>query len=236
LAVPAIGVRIDMKINEVNTFQEKIIYFLDYLKDKYKLIEVKRKAVFGFATNTPGPSFIITPNNIVAEYEYNITQKDIQGDFPIIEKPELRLYSEILEMLKEDIHHLFGIMKEIKNITYDRVGIVAKTNLSKESIPPGLVALIDYLGKPWGKKILKSESTFFLRLLETDKYYNQCHHLINFDETLEDSGYDFKLDWQRAFKEKPLFDYGKIITELESCKSEASNYFEKFGAGELNYE
>jgi hypothetical protein len=236
LAVPAIGIRIDVKINEINRFQENMIQFMDYLKNRYDVIEVKRKAVFGYAVNTPGPSFVLAPNNIVAEFEYNIEQKEISGDFPIIEKPELKLYSEILQMLSDDIHNLFGIFKNIKNITYDRIGIVAKTNLSKESIPPGILTWIDYLGKPWGTKLLKSESTFFLRLLELDNYFNQCHHLIKFDETLEDKGFDFKLDWQRAYKEKLIFNYDKIIFELNSCISEAKDYFERFGAGELSYE
>lgn len=236
LAVPAIGVRIDVKINELNSFQQDILNFITYLKEKHDLIELKRKSVFGFVINTPGPSFEIVPNNLVAEFEYQITQKDISGEFPIIEKPELKLYSEIIHMLLDDIYMLFGTLKSIKNITYDRIGIVAKTNLSKESIPPGIVAWIDYLGKPWGTKLLKSESTFFLRLLETDKYYNQCHHLIKFDEIIEEKGFDFKLDWQRSFKEKIIFDNDKIISDIESCISEALDYFEKFGAGELNYE
>jgi len=129
LAVPAIGLRIDVKISEINSFQQNSLNFINYLKDKYDLIEVKRKSIFGYAVNTPGPSFQIIPNNIVADFEYHITQKDISGDFPIIEKPELKLYSEIIDVLLGDIYNLFGIFKGVKYITYDRIGIVAKTNL-----------------------------------------------------------------------------------------------------------
>lgn len=236
LSVPAVGIRIDLDIREIINFRDNVVPFFAYLKDKYNFIEIKQKEIVGYVIDTPSPSFQILPKNIVADYEYNVTKKDISGDFPVIEKPELIIYSDILNMLLEDIKYIINILKGIKDITYDRIGIVAKANLSKDSIPPGVITLIEYLGKPWGTKLLKSESLFFLRFLETDKYYDQCHHLIKFDETVPEKGYELKLDWQRLYKYKLNIDFDKVASELESCRLEAGKYFEKFGAGDLNYE
>jgi hypothetical protein len=236
LAVPAIGVRIKLDISELIKLRDSVINLSVYLNDKYKSVEIQQKGVFGYSIKTPNQTYEILHNNIVADFEYKIKGKKIGGDFPVIEKPDLKSYSDIMNMLSDDIKFIFSILKDIKNITYDRIGIVAKTSLSKDSIPPGILTWIEYLGKPWGTRLLKTESTFFMKFFESGEFFQQCHHLIKFDETIEDKGYDLTLDWQQLFKEDVVVNFDKAIADIELCRSEAEKYFEKFAEGDLNYE
>lgn len=236
LAVPAIGIRIKVEISELVNFRDNIIPFFDFLNKKYEKIEVKQKKLFGFSVEAPNLSYTILPDNIIADYEYNVLQQEVSGSFPKTLTPELKSYTELLALIFDDIKYVIDIVGKLKHITYDRIGIVAKVNLSQDSLPPGIISWIKYLSRPWGMDIIKCETLLLVKLNESIISSDQCHHLINFNETTPEKGYEFKLDWQRIFKEPRPINFGKIIVDIEACKTEAINYFENFGAGDLNYD
>jgi len=239
LSVPAIGIRIRSDLSFMNQFQNSVHKILEILKDKYGEIEFKKADIWGYLirpAKVSGFNYIISFNKINTFYKYRLQQKIISGKFPTVEYPDLKLYSDILNDNLKEILFVFEELKEIKGIKYDMIGIVADSTLPKDGFPPGIISWIDYIGKPWGKKVSKLEMTLLAKLHENETYYEQCHHSIKFDEPDPDNEVEFKLDWQRVSNEPISLETNRLLDDLNSCLSKANIYFEKFGEGNLNYE
>jgi hypothetical protein len=239
LAVPTIGVRIKTKFKSVLLFRDSLVQLFDYLTDKYQEIQIKEVNIWGFSitpVNKSGFCYQVNQHNIAINYKYHISQKIVSGKFPTFEQPELKLYSELLSINFDEISRVLKFIETINDIKYDRIGIVADTNLPVDSLPPGIVYFIDHLGKPWNKELIKVDSTLLSKLNEGKSHIDQCHHAIKFNKSVTDGELIFKLDWQRLYSEPLLLDFNKIKEEISLCINQALNYFERFGEGDLNYE
>ena len=238
LSVPGLGIRIKANHQLILVFQERLTHFIDHIHKEYDDVEVKMLDIWGYSIRekNSGLAFDISPKNIVFQSPYQILEKPQPGSFPILDIPPLSNYSERLEKIIGYIEKLLEIIRNIKGFTYDRIGIVADAELNRESLPPGIIEWIKNLGKPWDGQLIKAQTILSGKLSEEEKYFDQCHHHINFDDTIPEQGYRLKLDWQRVFKETISLEYKVTSNAIASCKNEALNYFEKFGEGELNYD
>lgn len=240
LATPTIGVRIDTKLTSMSVFRDSFDSLFEYLREKYEAVEIKSTEIWGHIIspkNKSGFRYAISPNNIVVSYDYFVAPKKLSGRFPSLELPELQLYSNLLYQNLSEIEQVFMAMQAIKDFTYNRIGIVLDSNLSKDIFPPGLLTFVKYLGKPWGDDIKKIELNRLLaKLSESENEYDQCHHAIILDESDPDKEINFKLDWQRVYKNSLPFDIKTLSLNLTSCINLALRYFDKFGAGDLKYE
>jgi hypothetical protein len=238
LSVPAIGVRIK-PISSINQFQNSLNNIFDILRDKYSEIKIQQTDLWGFAikpSKISGFNYNIKLNNIGISYSYHLTQNIISGKFPVIEYPELYIYSDLLNNNSDEILFIFDVFTEIADIKYDRIGIVADSTLPKDNYPPGVATWIEYMGAPWDGKITKIDISMLSRLIDNDNYIDQCHHLLNFDDSVQGNEVKFKLDWQRIFNKPISPANNNLCNDLNSCISSAKEYFEKFGEGDLNYE
>lgn len=235
LAFPYIGIRIKTKLTSVNALRDSFGPLLDYLETKYGVIDIKQADLWGYSL-TPkfksGFCYRVVHNDILVNYNYKIIQRTQLGSFPFNEIPEIIPYTDLLYQNLDEIKRVFSLLRTVRDITYDRIGIVAEASLAKDNFPPGVIAWIDHLGKPWGN-IVKIESSLLSKISEVDAYYDQCHHILNFDVLDLQKEIIFKLDYQRIFKVSVGFNYGRISTDITSCLDKALEYFEKFGEGDL---
>lgn len=244
LAVPVVGIHINPEFKEVFEFQKRIGNFLDYLRKDKALekgnIEIKAEEIWGYSISVrkTGFSFTLTPNDIIGQYSYEIKQITQPGSLPTFEPPETIAYSQLLEKTLSYIQEFITLIKDLKGFQFERIGIVANVGGDKESLPPGVLRWLKHLSKPWGT-LIKSQSILLAKLQENKEaqYRDQCHHIVNFDDTIPEAGVRFTLDWQRFF-EKPvsMSDMNVLPANLLSCKNEALNYFQNFGEGGLNYD
>jgi len=97
--------------------------------------------------------------------------------------------------------------------------------------------LIDHIGRLWDNQIISVDSKFLSELDEQEAYYDRCHHQIEFsEETLSETGCRISLDWQRMFREPKELNFAETFEDVLNCKEKAFQYFENFGAGDLNYD
>lgn len=243
-AVPAIGIRMNPNFNEVFEFQKRFGGFFEYLihQEKYGVdqIKIESQEIWGYSVTVrkTGFLFVLTPRGIVSQFLYEVSKKEQPGGLPKFELPEPMLYSQALEKVRKYIEIIFGFMKDLKGFQYDRIGVVASVGSDKDSLPPGILRWLEYLGKPLGN-VTKSEASFLAKFQDSkeNEFYDQCHHLIRFDDSAPEIGYRIVLDWQRMFdKPKVISDTRDLVTNLNSAKEEAIKYFQKFGEGDLNYD
>lgn len=239
-AVPVIGIRLEPHFKELLAFENGFLSFINHLHEDKKLdLEItKTKEIWGYSVSLKkkGFNFKIYPTNIVIGFAYEIEEERRPGKFPHYIIPNLTTYSELLKGISEYTEAILHNLKDVRGFKYNRIGIVADASLNKESFPPGLNNWIDYLGKPWKGQTRKIEAVLLAKLDETQVYYDQCHHHIKFNEESPESGFEFKLDWQRLFKEPLRFDTKNMLETVAQCQEEAIKYFEKFGEGDLDYE
>jgi len=244
LAVPAIGVRISPDFKEIFDFQRRLEGFLDFLVNEEKFgiekLEIKSQGIWGYSVSIQktGFSFVLTPNDIIGQYAYEIGQIPKPGGLPTFQLPETMPYSQLLEKISTHVQKVFALIKDLRGFRFDRIGIVANVGSDKESLPPGVLKWIENLSKPWGT-LTKSESLLLAKLHENEEggYRDQCHHIVKFDDTTPETGIRFTLDWQRVFEGSIPISEGKGLSgNLTSCKNEALTYFQRFGEGDLNYD
>lgn len=244
LAVPVVGIHMNPDFKEVFEFQKHGGNFLDFLKKDKALemgnIEITPMEIWGYSVSVrkTGFSFVLTPQNVTAQYIYEIKPVTHPGSLPAFEPSETMAYTQLLEKSFNYVQHFFSPIKDLTGFQFDRIGIVANIGSDKESLPPGVVRWIEHLSKPWGA-LVKSESLLLAKIKENKeaKYRDQCHHIMKFDETIPETGIQFTLDWQRVF-EKPISisETKELTVNLTSCKDEALKYFQKFGEGDLSYD
>jgi len=220
----------------IGTFVYVFDFFIEKLHKANKIKHVEQTEIWGYLLIGNGFTFHIRNNNIIVKYAYPIDEIPKPGAFPSFEMPELRAYTEIMNESCEYIEEILLSFNSVDNLKYNRIGVVADANLEGDSLPPGINVLIDYIGKPWNNQIISVNSKFLSKLDEQERYCDQCCHLIEFSgETISKTGYRINLDWQRIFKEPKTLNK-KTFEEVLNCKEKAFQYFESFGAGDLNYD
>ncbi|MCF8070536.1 MAG: hypothetical protein K9L30_18300 [Desulfobacterales bacterium] len=237
LAVPTIAIRFETNYNATIDIQKNIIPFINKLHGEKKLQRIDQKEIWGYVIVANGFTFHIRSNNVIVKYTYAIDEIPNAGSLPSFKMPELRNYSEIMEESCDYLKEILTTFSKIDGLKYNRIGVVSEANFENDSLPPGVNNLLKYLGKPWNNNLLSLNSKSLSMLEDHEKYYDQCHHFIEFnEETILKTGYRIVLDWQRLYKEPKNFNFDNTFKEIINCKNNALVYFENFGAGDLNYD
>jgi hypothetical protein len=237
LAVPAVGIRILPKLSEWEKFETFVYHFLDNLQTKRKLdceIKVEKPWALIISVKSVGYSFRINSENLIADFTYQIGSEEQAGKFPAQRIPATRAYSDLLNEELEYIKEILSVAKNVREVKFRRIGVVAKLILDKESIPPGISKWISHLGKPWDG-LLAAETLLTAKLHEEGGYSDKCLHFLKFSEETPETGFQFVLDWQRYFKEPITLDERDTFEKVKICRDEALSYFKRLGEGGLNY-
>jgi len=237
LAIPIIGIRLRNNYKAAIGFESRVMTFADTLYQSDGDLTVEQKGPWSYKINSKEYTFHINMNDLVIKFAYLMSDNRRAGGFPVIEKPEVRLYTEIMRDLIKHLGNLLSVFSKNESLCYNRVGIMAESNLDEDSLPPGVIRYIEHTGSPWQNSLVKVKSNVLSKLDSEEGYYDQCHHIVEFEkEKIEEKGYRIALDWQRNYKEARRATQKETITDVIECKEKAFEYFDKFGEGNLNYE
>lgn len=234
LAVPAIGIKLGYNFREAAELQKRIPEFIQSLHDKNKNVLIQQTDIWGFVIEIEGFAFKITYKDIHAKFSYFISEKSVAGGIPEYSAPQLRPFSEIVNELIDYMKQILLITKAM-NFEYSVIGIVADFSMDPESVPPGLNELLEHLKKPWDGGVSSLALNICANLGDSEKYLERCTHTFSFSEDAKQKGYKCLLDWQRKYKDPQQLIYKNIVNDLSECQKKAFDYYEKFGAGDLNY-
>lgn len=235
LAHPTIGIKVIPSFKEIDVFRTGINSFIDYLIQQYSDLDIEITNIFGYTLRAKkvGHFFSLTHENIVAGVGYYFKKKPQPGKLPKFEMPEVQSYTEDFALLQQHLDKLLTCLTELKSFKFNRIGIVAETNIDKDSLPPGVQKWIKNLEKSLGNTLIHSRTSLLSRILENDKIKDQCHHIIDFDDYKPELGVHVKLDWQRLFNTHQSLSHNNTLEHITACKEDAFDYFEKFAEGNL---
>ncbi len=238
MAVPTIGIRLDPNYKEMSDFRQHLESFIEQIRKEYGKINIKSSQIWGYSVETieEGFQFDLTQNNLIITYAYPINQIPQPGKLPKLLLPKIYTFSELFEKILGYFKDISNKLDRLNDFEFNRIGIVARVGLEMDSLPPGVEKWIDFLGRPWGAKIMRSESKLSVTLKEEKMFYERCHHGLTFDqEDMDKNGINLNLDWQRVFKKPLPMNPRELISQLTECKDNAFEYFQRYGEGDLNY-
>ncbi len=179
-----------------------------------------------------GISIRVTPNNIVAEFQYNNIPRD-----PVNLSVEMRPYSSTIDVLLGYLGNVSSAFRETKTkIEIYRFGLVAQAMCPLEMIPPGVMALKEKLQGSWNKPIIKIDSLVTAELASGKDKRDLCHYKIQHDDHADPPFLGFHFDWQRIWETPVLFDSSAIHRLFGSCVEDALNHFEAIAEGSYDDE
>jgi len=161
--------------------------------------------------------------------------KELPAKLPVVDYPvRPQMYSEAIRDLVADIEDLLPLLAGTLG-DFARVGIVAGCRLKADDLPPGIGSYVKHLGRPWPGVTPMIESTVMVNLsTEADKI-DRCHHSVNLNEDDRPGDVRVKLDWQRVMRPPQPAGADEIVAEVGACVAAATEYFNTFAAGDLDY-
>jgi hypothetical protein len=178
-----------------------------------------------------GFQYAATHSKFWIEFVHRMKFRAVTGGPPVAELtseplPFTRLLPEISARLIEATMLLPGITER----KLKRIGIISTTALDDSAMPPGILRLIKYMGRPWQGKIENYSITIASELRETPDFKERCIHIITKSDDPEQLPI-IKFDWQRWFtvgqETKP-----EILKQLlQDAEDSAVSYLEDLAEG-----
>lgn len=238
LAVPAIGVKTQIGFDNITNFESNVGKFAYRLEQEGEKFKIKKTEIWAYDIECDGGlMFKFSRISFVSSFKYRFIEKEQPGELPQMEVPNVLTYTELLEKTFGWINLMFDYFKNIPDLKYDRIGLVASANLEEKTTPPGVQKWMEYLGRPWRGSLLEVNVKTLSKLEEGENFSDRCHHQIEYLlNKVDEKGYNLTLDWQREFNRVKNFQEGDFRDTIEVCKNAALKYFDIFAQGDLNYE
>jgi hypothetical protein len=191
-------------------------------------MQIKREGPYGVSVvASDGFQYTISHDNLVVEYKYRTRVKQRGARLPYLDIQEMRLYSSILNDLKEAAVALGKAVIGLGQHRIRRFGVMAIARLDVGSVPPGVDELMTHLKFPWSD-LRKCDVSLLDTLSKSEGSSDQCHHFVKFDMIEEPDDLEFTLDWQRVFKPASDVTAQRIEKISNECIALALDYFERF--------
>lgn len=201
-----------------------------------KTVTVDTKDVFTLHVEAGAFDYDVTHSQVNTAFQYRFQLVNPPGENPQLRyNDELRPYSTLLSETSENSKVFLGHVLRGKARVLRRVGVMATCRVAFDAAPPGLIAFVEHLLRPWNAKAEKVTARIMARLDGTSAYHDRCHHTIDLDEVDRAGDVRVTLDWQRVFESPQSLRPDDISKDMNTWTEAAVAYFEKFGAGDLDY-
>jgi hypothetical protein len=231
LAVPTVGVEITPQCSIFLNYKDLLASFFQEILDDTGQISFG-DANLSEMTVTAGNGliYILRPDNISVSCKYMSIREKKPGQLPSQKSLQLQSYTDLLSTTFSSFKKLINTLKS-QRLQLVRFGIVAEANLDYQSLPPGVVDLINYFGKPWKTSLLKAKVQLMPIIYEDKLVQTRCHYHFEYDFLVNKDNVETMLDWQIVMK-KPL-EVNAVLIEKQftSWVADAINYFELVAEG-----
>lgn len=236
LAGPVIGLRIEHNFSAAFKWAEKLIPALSNKHD-VREIEFSKDNPFTFKVDfKDGFFYKQNIDQVVIDYRHLLEEESMPGAAPTFKPANLSNYSTLLENSLNYFGSVLEELDKVEPLQMNRMGVVARLNLSQEDLPPGIEMFIDHIKKPWSADLMSMNSMINIILNETEEYKDCCRHSIRLNENTKKDETSISLDWQRLYESPVVIRPSSTIKTAKECCENAVKYFESFGKGELEYD
>lgn len=225
-ATPLIGVLMTGSFSRIESIRNDVLALADATLQRDESVTLTEKKSHGIEIHEKtGYSTIIDPKQFTVEYRYNLDHETVPGKLPRQVTTTLTPFSELLDGCKSRANELIRIFSEHGAVQCARVGLIMRTTLDPDNLPPGIQSLLDFYKHPFTGSLIKVNSTMLSIVDERDDETDRCHHHLNIDTLQKTPQMDFTLDWQRLFSgNKSLARESDFRSTVEESISAALEY------------
>jgi hypothetical protein len=185
---------------------------------------------FSFTTND-GLQYSIDSAKVSITFSHRLRAKLLSGKVPTMEmlsvaKPYTKLLAEVSDKLIDATCLLPGF--DTRKLR--RIGIITSTSAAEEDLPPGILDLLHYLGRPWRQTDLFNVQVAG-QIEDTGEWTDRCIHHIIKPEGDPEQLLTLSFDWQRSFKSGKEMTRHSLSELLAGAQKAALAYFEQIGEG-----
>jgi hypothetical protein len=231
---PTVGFSFNKHFRPSSELLSAIVPVLDQLAgpitDKFSISKQETFSV-ELATES-GFKYNIDPSRVAVEFQHRMQVKNTSGGMPTVEmlskqEPYTIMLAEVGKRALEAAELLMGAGS---NRMLERVGVVSTTIVDEADAPPGIKRGIEYLCKPWGKRVEHYAFQVVAFTDETDEWDDRCIHTISKPES--DEGFlTLQFDYQRKLKNKKGISSARAA--LTAVQEAALSYFEALAQGDM---
>jgi hypothetical protein len=193
---------------------------------------IEQAANFSVALAThDGFKYTLNETHVAVAFQHRMKFKATSGGPPIAEMLSRPMpFTSLLEEVAERLVELAPRLPEAKNRRIDRVGIVSTTPLAEEDVPPGIMRLISYMGRPWKGALEHYRFTVTGEIARSATAVDRCVHTVNCPED-KSQLLTLQFDWQRTFSEAWTINHDNMQRILQDARRDALKYFEELAEG-----
>src|SRR5262245_18091342 len=126
--------------------------WVDGRKQRFS-IEKQEPFKVEFATDD-GFHYVVNQQRVTVEFRYGWRVKRQSARAPVPQlQSEPRLFTALLPRVAERAIEAANFIYGARPPSPDRIGVVSITNVAENDAPPGILRLVEFIQRPWGKQV-----------------------------------------------------------------------------------
>ncbi|MGC1407943.1 MAG: hypothetical protein WA864_03220 [Acetobacteraceae bacterium] len=232
-SVPTVGIMLDWHFSGGSTLWAAFAPILDKEVASEKptfVITQNEPFSVGFQTDS-GFHYAADQSKVVVGFQHRFRAKQVSGGHPEMEMLSRPMpFSLLLPSACERASEAALLLPGWKTRKIIRVGIVSTTIVDIEDAPPGVGNFIDYIGRPWGKRVDVFSFQIITELESAMGWKDRCIHNLTKPEDPE-ALVTLSFDWQRTFTSGQVISTASVGSILARARGDAMAYFEDLAEG-----
>lgn len=182
-------------------------------------------------TTKDGFRYTADQSKLTIGFNHRVKIKPVTGGPPVMEMVSKPMkFTDLLDDCIERLIEASGYFRAIRLKPLNRIGIVSATSADQDALPPGVLSLINHMGRPWQNRITDFNFRILANLRNDDRVSERCvHNFIKTEDPEDLTAVTF--DWQRIYLKPQPADEKSLRRQLADCKDQALQYFEELAIG-----
>ena len=237
IAAPTLGVLLRPRVFTEHEYTSALRVLIDECLTQggnYERTSADRSGLPSAELSFPdGYTYSVSASELTVQFKYfhHLDHPEDPGTLPKTVKysHEFEPYGKLLENTLTKTKRLFEKFPGADKRTLLGLASVASCVVDLKSPPPGVKAFLDHLQHPWEQGFVNGRLTFVANLNDSDV----CRHQVDWGHAQDVA--NVTLEWQRSFSPETEVSGDSLFEHLSQCIPDSIQYFERFGAGDLNY-
>jgi len=232
-STPGMGFRLEPHFGSADSLMDALAPILGryYVDDKAQFtITTHDSANFQFSAED-GFQYGAEPLRSFVMFAHKLRIRATSGGPPVAEMlSKAAPFSSLLVEVGKRLIELTLLLPNSKARKIVRVGVVTTTTVSPEDAPPGIMRMLNYLGRPWGAGIDHYDMRITAEVGQSASGVDRCVHQLTRPEG-KDELLTLKFDWQRYLKTPRRIETEQLSEVAEEAQRDAKKYFEDLAEG-----
>ena len=232
-STPAVGYRFANQYEPANSILEAFSpLFVKWMRGDTQTFKIVSQEPFGVQfTTDDGFHYGVDHTRVWVEFRHSMKAKLVSGGPPVLEMMSRAMpYTQLLPVVSKRVIDAVALLPSTKTKTLTQVGVIARTAVDEDDLPPGIARFIKYVGRPWKGLVNQYNLQIVSQIGEGKGWSDRCIHTLTKTEDPEQL-LTVNFDWQRSFKDGRSITQESLKQVTEEAEKVSTKYFEDLAEG-----